>query len=599
MKMDRELPASDDVPASEPPQNLADLLRFVERHPELSETQRRDMVSAIRSVADYIGAPPESLPADGRQLRPQIERLHPGSLGVSKSRLDNVVGSLKRALKLASSEFPGARRRAVLSPEWAVLRDALPKKTKYVYALSGFITFCSRMNISPDQVDDEAFRRYLEELEHNSLRKDPRKRYREACQWWNAAARDIEGWPPQYVTEPTFQAPSKTRSLSEFPDSFHTDLDACKAHLTSPNPFGKKGHVRRTSDGKRKPVRKAAYRESTAATWCAMLHRAASVLVDVSYCRSEDVTGIHVLCESRAAEAILTHYWTEAGYQPTSYTGLLAAVLKLVAESYVGADSAQIEDLAANVPDMRPAETGLTEKNYERLRQFNEDTNKRLFLDAPQALKDRAEANGVRRKRDAVDLMVAAAIAILIHAPVRLANLASISLTRNWRRPTADGATVLHFGKAEVKNDADLDFPLPAEVVEIVDAYLEKARPFWLTPQDDALFPYGETRKRQAHFGSLITDRLRQVTGLVVNTQLFRHIAAKLYLDENPGQYKVVQHLLGHKDLKTTVNFYCGLERDAAIRAYDNTVANTHDRLKADPATTKYRQRKRRRTGGK
>ena len=599
MKIDRNLPAQADVSASYSPQSLADLRHFVESHPELSKTQRRDMSSAIRSVADYIGAPPESLPADGRQLRPQIERLHPQSLGVSKSRLDNVVGSLKRALKLASWEFPGARRRAVLSSDWAVLRDALPKKTKYVYALSGFITFCSRMSIPPDQVDDEAFRRYWAELEQNSLRKDPRQRYRKASVWWNAAARDIDGWPPQRVTEPSFQAPPKNRPLSEFPDSFKADLDRLEAHLTSPNPFGTKAQARRTSDGKRKPVRKAPYKESTAANWRAMLHRAASVLVDTGSHQPEDVTGIDVLCEAGAAEAILAHYWTEAGQQPTANTGLLAKVLKLVAESYLEADPVQLDDLAGNVADMSPEETGLTEKNYERLRQFNEDNNKLLFLDAPQKLKDRAEANGVRRKRDAVDLMIAAAIAILIHAPVRLANLTNISLNRNWRRPTADGMTVLYFGSAEVKNNADLDFPLPPEAVEIVNAYLQKARPFWLTPQDDALFPYGTKRKKQAHFGDLLTGRLHQVTGLVVNTHLFRHIAAKLYLDENPGQYRVVQYLLGHKDLNTTIKFYCGLERDAAIRAYDDTVENTHKRLKTDPATTKYGKRKKRRKRGR
>jgi hypothetical protein len=40
-------------------------------------------------------------------------------------------------------------------------------------------------------------------------------------------------------------------------------------------------------------------------------------------------------------------------------------------------------------------------------------------------------------------------------------------------------------------------------------------------------------------------------------------------LAEHPGEYETVRLLLGHKDLNTTVKFYCGLEQADALRPYD------------------------------
>jgi len=39
-------------------------------------------------------------------------------------------------------------------------------------------------------------------------------------------------------------------------------------------------------------------------------------------------------------------------------------------------------------------------------------------------------------------------------------------------------------------------------------------------------------------------------------------------LQNYTGQYEPVRQLLGHKDLRTTVSFYVGLEEDAAFKRY-------------------------------
>ncbi len=52
----------------------------------------------------------------------------------------------------------------------------------------------------------------------------------------------------------------------------------------------------------------------------------------------------------------------------------------------------------------------------------------------------------------------------------------------------------------------------------------------------------------------------------------FRHAAAKIFLDRNPGQYEVVRQFLGHKDIKTTIAFYAGTESASAARYYAQTI---------------------------
>ena len=75
-----------------------------------------------------------------------------------------------------------------------------------------------------------------------------------------------------------------------------------------------------------------------------------------------------------------------------------------------------------------------------------------------------------------------------------------------------------------------------------------------------------------------ITGTILQETGLEVNPHLFRHIAAKLHLEANPGEYEVVRRVLGHTDIKTTTDFYAGAEGTAAARHFDQTILGLRKR---------------------
>ena len=98
-------------------------------------------------------------------------------------------------------------------------------------------------------------------------------------------------------------------------------------------------------------------------------------------------------------------------------------------------------------------------------------------------------------------------------------------------------------------------------------------RPLLLRVPSNALFPGGGGGPKSAQtLAGQINKTVFKHTGLTVNPHLFRHIAAKLYLDRNPGDYVTVQRVLGHKSLNTTTSTYTGMETRAAGRHFVDVV---------------------------
>ena len=70
--------------------------------------------------------------------------------------------------------------------------------------------------------------------------------------------------------------------------------------------------------------------------------------------------------------------------------------------------------------------------------------------------------------------------------------------------------------------------------------------------------------KQKLHFSKQITVRIQKTTGLQITVHQFRHAAAAIWLKHHPGAYEHIHRVLGHRNLTTTVKFYCGLETIAA-----------------------------------
>lgn len=121
-----------------------------------------------------------------------------------------------------------------------------------------------------------------------------------------------------------------------------------------------------------------------------------------------------------------------------------------------------------------------------------------------------------------------------------------------------------------MKNSVDIKFELPPLVVELLDRFLSDHRPL-LAPQRSCFLFSRRAGDAPIDYNSLalrIKKLLRSELGVDFSSHNFRHLAGLIWLLENPTGFEVVRRLLGHKAASTTIDFYVGLQADAAHKAF-------------------------------
>ena len=88
----------------------------------------------------------------------------------------------------------------------------------------------------------------------------------------------------------------------------------------------------------------------------------------------------------------------------------------------------------------------------------------------------------------------------------------------------------------------------------------------WLFPGE------GGEPKMANTFSTQITERIQKAIGLRITVHQFRHAAAAIYLKHRPGDYETVRRLLGHRNIQTTINFYCGLQTTQATEQFGKLI---------------------------
>ena len=233
----------------------------------------------------------------------------------------------------------------------------------------------------------------------------------------------------------------------------------------------------------------------------------------------------------------------------------------------------QLEQLQKLRRRMDPGRKGLTDKSRVRLMQFEDEENLAKLMLLPERLATEARRQDRGGVTEAFKMQTAMALALLRVCPLRIKNVAALNLERHITRLRSGGKVHLVIPADEVKNKAPLEFKLPADVVAILDRYIEEYRPRLVQGPSPWLFPArGGGSKPPGAFGVQLSKAIKQATGLIVNVHLFRHLAAQLILADNPGAYELVRLLLGHKSAVTTTTYYCGSEQKAAFEYYDSIV---------------------------
>ena len=538
--------------------SMADILEKLDTIGDLPDRIPGDLKYAVRRFCQLINRRPEEVPAHPNYLRQHLKRIRPARFGISKGSWSNIKSLLSRALHVCGCTVMPGRYTAPLPANWKHLYGLLDNKTLEC-GLTKFMHFCAAHDIEPDEVQGSTFSLFKEALEQEGLTKDPRIVHQHACRCWNKAAGTIEDWPDFRIEVPSYRE-TYTLEWPALPSSLMQDtqnwLDRLAGRdLVDPIPF--------------MPVKPSTLKRREF-----QIRQLASALVH----RGRPVASIQTLADLvdvEMAKEALRFFVDRADGKTTSQIGGLAAVIKAIAEYWVKVDEDHLDQLKAIRSNLNPGRGGMTEKTRAVLRQFEDDGVIAEFLELPDKLHRRVRSK-TPSFREAVAVQIALVIELLTVAPMRISNLVGLDLDDNVIRIGQGKGKPVHIyiPASDVKNELDLEFPLPNSTVRLLDAYVEYYRPLLIRKPNRWLIPgLGKNHKSRHTVAGQIGDTIEAELGFRITPHQFRHICGYLYLRANPGGYEVVRSLLGHKSIETTIRFYAGMEGIAAAREYASVLA--------------------------
>jgi integrase len=550
------------------PETLAEVLLLIEADLDLSPTRRRDLASALRAIGKIAHQDLAAMPASFTHLRTLTAPHTAAGLGMSPKRWANVRAELAFALRRVGIA-PRQRRLAVHLPEpWWSLRAGV-RDEAIQRGLARFLAYCADHTIAPEAVDEGTFQSFLAWLEAGTLVPKPLALHRRAIVQWNRAVTQVPGWPQRKIAVPC-RTNHVRLPLETFPASFHADVEAWLACLA--------GSDLLQEEGPTKPLRPASLKHMRY-----QVLMVASAWVRVGGAPGE-LQRLADLVEPERFRQAMRFLLERHGGKPNRTLDQLATTHVHLARHWVRLEPERLKSLIEIRKRLSCKVQGLSAKNRSRLRQFDEPLNQLALLELPERLLSLAERQPKPIK--AAYLVQTALIILLLQmAPIRLRNLQTLHRERHIIRLPGrkrQGRVRLVVPGEETKNGEPLDFPLPPELVRVLDLYLERHRPQLVASDADQgwLFPgRGGGLKHAVSLGIQISGTVRRHTGLLVHPHLFRHLAAKLALQEVPGNYEQARRLLGHKSIDTTTLYYTGLDSAQAAAVYQAQLLERRLRL--------------------
>jgi hypothetical protein len=538
---------------------LSDVMSRVESSPDLGAAKKRDVLSALRRLADCVGKPPEQVSASPKTLQREVAAVNYHTVGLSKTRWTNIKSLSRKALQTAGINImPGRRRNSVFSPAWAHLRAQCC--ASHQMGSSRIMNYCSANGIEPDAVDEAVFSRFEEELTNNSLELDSRRIYRETRRIWDKAAETVPDWPA-FRTGAATRPRGYSRPWTAYPRPFLDDVEAFLARGSA-----EYADIDLDDD---MPMLQPATIKGRRIALRLLAHAAAETCIPI-----ENLTGLRFLVEPECAKAILQFFMRRNGGKSSESIYGHASLLRTIAKYWAKADRGTIDALNKYCKKTATKQRGMTDRNKELLRQFDEPANVQAIYSLPAKLMKLARSAEKNSEAAFNHATYAVAIEILLRAPLRIENLHSLSIAANIIMPTdlRDGEIILTVPHYAVKNDQNLEHALPPEFGRMIREYLAEFR-FGATVSSPWLFPNerGDRRNKDA-FAQQIKKVVFRHTGITANVHLYRGLMVKMYQQAFPHDMETPSKMLGHTSTRTTARAYSEGKATAGQRAFSQII---------------------------
>ncbi|MEM7212250.1 MAG: site-specific integrase [Pseudomonadota bacterium] len=520
-------------------------------------TRKRDLKSAIRCVARILGSSLGDLPMDPVWLRQRLDAVIPEAHGLTQKTWGKRLSEFGQALRMAGI---GKRLAHIpLSGAWESLGQLLRTHGNKGMScwLTRFLRFGCLTGLDPSEVCFETILAYEAEVRAVALNKDPAKAAYYAARMWDKAVDEVAGWPQNRVgwvdRRNIYCLP-----WSAFPVALEADVQTWLDQPADDDIFSDWN-----PGARRQPITREKRRYE--------LQRFASALVHAGVA-PDGLTSIAVLVEMDHVKRGLRWLRDERfGGALTGGLQNIAIALANAARWHVGVDPVHQARLNEIVKRCGPSDRGMTLKNRLRMEPFKDPRLVQRHLDLPEKLFDTLSRQP-NANRAAVQAETALAIAFLTWCPIRIGNLLAIEIDRHLirERRRRRQRVYLLIPADEVKNRIDIKFELPPLVVDLLDRFISSHRPL-LAPRRSRFLFSRRTGDAPIDYNSLalrIKKLLRAELGVDFSSHNFRHLAGLIWLLENPTGFEVVRRFLGHKAASTAMNFYVGLQTDAAHKAF-------------------------------
>lgn len=563
--------------------NLKQVVENLAADAALPAKQKRDLLSAINTLAKWLERPLDMIPADRRQIRTVLEELNHSQLGVSKKRLQNVRSLLNQALD--QGMVGQARKSAVpLSNAWSVLIARVPENWRR-YKLTQLARYCSAKDIAPDRVDGEVFKVWLiDRTETASLAKKPERAVEDAHKVWNHCAGTLPDWPGQAVPMVS-KRQAVLMPMSSLPVSLAGEIakfEAASLREESADIAGTNGRRsyrgKKAGDGQMKKVTARVVQNRVNA-----IRMCASALCETNECSPAELKSISDIVTADHAALMVDTVIARTG-KVSEYPHSLVKSLRAVSVQWLNADVDEINAFNAILSDLaEDVDLGaLTPENRKRLAPFANGENVARLVSLPAGVFHQLEE---RRRKGPVTLLMACkartaiAIAILTMLPVRRANLCSIEINKQLVLPSLrQDQARMAFAPQEVKNKRSVGCVVSEDMRTLLDLYVKYYRPIIVGNNPTMSAFLLATQSGMPVTGGALSNNIRALvkaeTGLTVNVHLFRHVMAAVILRAHPGQLDTVRALLGHSNDSRVTQLYAEIAVEVAADVLEEAVAS-------------------------
>jgi len=523
-------------------------------------TRRRDLLSALDRLADLTGIAHSAIATSSTALRLAFSRINAPAARLSRKSLQNIKSGVLQAVKRYGPPKVSLTKRIPLTPMWHSVVDLIVDNQRR-YGMHRIACYGSAVGIEPQQFTSPDLMGFYQAVEHEGVLKDPKKTLNQAITGWNWCARHIRGWPTHRLGSP-LPSTRYRRPLEAFSESFRSDLTLWRSRLLDNGAMMFEG-----------PIQK--HRPNTVECQTNALLRFASLLVKQSIVQLDQFNALADIVRPSRVKAGL--FAMKGRGAKISYMRQTAVVLLKVARHHCHLPESEIEELSGYLRHL-PRQRGMTDKNLELLKQFDDQENVAHLFGFPAEERRRGlrETNPIRQaKRFERALFVE----ILLWTALRMQNMRTIKFKENirWSR----GECILTFGKSEMKNGCSFEHFLPEHVAMALKTFVSTYRPRLPGSSGPYLFPGPSGGpKHHATLGGDFTKVMWTRCGLVITPHLVRHLIAHLLVSDDPQLLEVVAQHLGHKTSESTRTYYLPNGSRSASRAFAKILEERLDKIR-------------------